>query len=256
MGNERNEKLAILNGLAGNYSAVLSDETSKMWLFLLKEYSVAQVQAAALNLIRKHSDVPYKAMPPFAMMQKELDILTGTVRGEENIALQAEAEWNALLEWIEGYGSWRIPDLEPVTARVVRMMGGWQCVCAWLEKDLNWRHKEFVDLWKQVQGKEKFVAIGAKAVKRLETPTENRYLDDLLIEHRPQPEPEPPQVMPQPTPQAITASDTQPQEMPAAPKPTRKDYQPRTACTPSEMLDRAMLLALRDKLRGTQRATA
>lgn len=251
MGNERNEKLAILNGLAGNYSAVLSDETSKMWLFLLKEYSVAQVQAAALNLIRKHSDVPYKAMPPFAMMQKELDILTGTVRGEENIALQAEAEWNALLEWIEGYGSWRIPDLEPVTARVVRMMGGWQCVCAWLEKDLNWRHKEFVELWKQVQGKEEFVAIGANAVKRLEMPTENRQLDDLRIEHRPQTTPEPPQAMPQ----AITV-DTQQQEMPVAQKTARKDYQLRTACTPSEMLDRAMLLALRDKLRGTQRATA
>lgn len=171
---ERESKLAILTGLAGNYSATLAPETSKMWLFLLKDYSVEQVQAAALNVIRKHADVPYKSMPPFAMMQAELDLLDGTVRGEANVELQAEAEWNLLLESISGYGSWRMPELCPVTERVVRMMGGWQVACAWLEKDLNWRHKEFVELWQQVQGKEEFLALGADAIATLALPAPER----------------------------------------------------------------------------------
>ena len=243
MGNERNEKLAILNGLAGNYSAVLSDETSKMWLFLLKEYSVAQVQAAALNLIRKHSDVPYKAMPPFAMMQKELDILDGTVRGEENIALQAEAEWNALLEWIEGYGSWRTPDLEPVTARVVRMMGGWQCACAWLEKDLNWRHKEFTELWEQVQGKEEFVAIGAHAVKQLELPPAKREMNMAVLQDFKRSLCAMPQnVIEEPKPR-------EPEEDPAP--AVRAEYVPKLPRSREEEDMRNALLALREMQRAT-----
>ena len=40
---EREEKLAVLSGLAGNYAAALSPETAKMWLFLLKDYDVASV---------------------------------------------------------------------------------------------------------------------------------------------------------------------------------------------------------------------
>ena len=76
---ERDEKLAVLNGLAGNYAATLSPETAKMWLYLLKDYDVAVVQAAALAMIRRcgSETVPYRTMPPFALMQKELDRMTG-----------------------------------------------------------------------------------------------------------------------------------------------------------------------------------
>ena len=185
---EREAKLAILNGLAGNYSATLAPETSKMWLYLLKNYSVAQVQEAALNVIRKHADVPYRSMPSFAMMQAELDALDGTLRGEENVRLQAEAEWSWLIGNVDSYHE---PRMHPVTERVVRMMGGWQCICSWLEKDLNWRHKEFTDLWKTVQGKEEYLALGAAGIATLALPAPERQksIDEVafkrqrLLEH-------------------------------------------------------------------------
>lgn len=170
MADEQSAKLAIINGLAGNYSATLSPETSKMWLFLLRDYNVQEVQAAALNVIKHCDDVPYKAMPPFAKMQKELDALDGTVRGEAGIRLQAEAEWCKVMDGFTGYGVYSEPDFCPITERVIRMMGGWRVACSWLEKDLNWRHQEFIDLWEQVQGKEEFIALGADAVRAIALP--------------------------------------------------------------------------------------
>lgn len=245
MDNERDAKLAILNGLAGNYSATLAPETSKMWLFLLADYPVEQVQAAALNVIRKHSDVPYKSMPPFAMMQRELDALDGTVRGEENVALQAEAEWDKLLEDIEGWGAWRgqPDDLHPVTARVVRMMGGWRVACAWLEKDLNWRHKEFTELWEQVQGKEEFVAIGAHAVKQLELPPAKREMNMAVLQDFKRSL----CAMPQ-----NVLEEPKPKEPEGEPKPSvRTEYVPKLPRSREEEDMRNALLALREMQRAT-----
>lgn len=167
----RDEKLAILNGLAGNYAATLSPETAKMWLFLLKDYSVQQTQAAALSVIRKHGTeaVPYKTMPPFALMQKELDALTGAVRGEEGLKLKARAEWGKLLTMIERYGSYREPDMNRTTAYCVRSLGGWAQVCRWKMEELPFRERDFIQLWEQSHDKEDFLAIGCDGVQMLET---------------------------------------------------------------------------------------
>lgn len=242
--NERESKLAILTGLAGNYSATLAPETSKMWLFLLKDYSVEQVQAAALNVIRKRADVPYKSMPPFAMMQAELDQLDGTVRGEANIELQAEAEWNLLLESISEYGSWRTPALCPVTERVVRMMGGWQVVCSWLEKDLNWRHKEFVELWQQVQGKEEFLALGADAVAILALPSPERKQSMEQIQFKRQ------KLLEHMTADYDVSEEREKEKMEVALKAYQeafhKPYQSEVKLTPEQESFRAKLCAMRD----------
>ena len=172
MAGERDRKLEILNGLAGNYAASLAPETAKMWLFLLREYSVAQVQEAALMVIRRHGSetVPYRTMPPFALMQKELDALTGTVRGAENVRLAARAEWGRLLELVRQYGSWREPEMNKTTAYCVRSMGGWEQVCRWKMDELTWRERDFVQLWEQSHDREEFLTLGCEAVKSLESP--------------------------------------------------------------------------------------
>ena len=184
MTGEMKEKLAVLNGLAGNYAAVLSPETARMWLFLLKDYALAQVQAAALAVIRRYGSdaVPYRTMPPFALMQKELDALGGVVRGEENLKLQARAEWGRLLEAVRSCGSWRAPDLEPTTAYCVRSLGGWEQVCRWRMDELPWRERDFLQLWEQSHGKEERLTLGSGAVARLAGP---RALDALMREALP-----------------------------------------------------------------------
>ncbi len=167
---EREEKLAAISGLAGNFSASLSPETAKMWLFLLKDYSAGETQAAALALIRKHGTetVPYRTMPPFALMQKELDLITGALRGEESLKLQARAEWGKLLSAIEESGSWREPDLNRTTAYCVRCLGGWAQVCRWKMEDICWREREFLSLWEESAGREEMLEAGSEAVKALE----------------------------------------------------------------------------------------
>lgn len=169
MAADRDEKLAVLHGLAGNFSAALSPETSKLWLFLLADYSVAQVQAAALAMIRRcgTDEVPYKTMPPFALLQRELDAMSGTVRGEKNIQLQAIAEWGNLLAAIGAYGSYREPNLCQTTAYCVRAMGGWTQVCRWRTDELPWRERDFIELWTQSHGKTEAMAQGCEAVAAL-----------------------------------------------------------------------------------------
>ena len=168
----RDEKLAVLNGLAGNYAATLAPETAKMWLFLLKDYSVQQTQAAALSVIRKYGTeaVPYRTMPPFSLMQKELDAMTGTVRGEENVKLQARAEWGKLLADIETFGAYREPEMNRTTAYCVRSFGGWAQVCRWKIEELPFRERDFLQLWGESHGKEEFLALGCEAVASIEAP--------------------------------------------------------------------------------------
>ena len=155
--------------IAVNFAADLSEEQLRLWLVLLASYSREQVQQAATALLRRcgSEQVRFGAMPPFALMQKELDAVTGALRGERNLAAQAEAEWGLLLARMTECGRYREPRLHPVTALVVRQMGGWPRACAWKDTDLPWRHKEFLDLWKMASGNENVLPLGAAAVAGL-----------------------------------------------------------------------------------------
>ena len=140
-----------------------------MWLYLLRPYSAEQVQEAALAVIRGHGpeSVPYRAMPPFSLMQKALDRITGAAGEEERDDLMAEAEWARVLRAVRESGSWKEPDLPPATAFALRQMGGWQCACAWREQDLTWRRREFAELWKRARGRVEVLEQGAEGIAAL-----------------------------------------------------------------------------------------
>lgn len=155
--------------IAVNFSADLSEQQLRLWLVLLASYSREQVQQAATALLRRcgSEQVRFGAMPPFALMQRELDAVVGAVRGERNVAMQAEAEWTRLLRLLRECGHYREPSLPPVTALVVRQMGGWARACSWKDVDLPWRHREFIELWKIALGNEDALTQGASAVAAL-----------------------------------------------------------------------------------------
>lgn len=165
---EMREKLATLNGLAGNFAATLLPETARLWLFLLRDYPAARVQAAALALIRRYGtdQVPYHTMPPFVFMQKALD----DMEGAGSARLQARDGWMALLEAARQRGSWRDPELDPVTALVVRALGGWDRVCGWKTEELPFRERDFLELWDEIQGREDLPALGCKETACLAGP--------------------------------------------------------------------------------------
>lgn len=156
--------------LASNYSAELDEDTATLWLVLMSAYSVEDCRCAVLSVVRGcgFESVRFGSLPPFALIQRELDARTGTVRGERNLALQAEAEWGRLLEEVRSCGFWRTPKLHPTTEFVVRQLGGWERVCRWKEEDLSWKRREFLSAWREAAGREDVLSLGAEAVAGLD----------------------------------------------------------------------------------------
>ena len=163
-------KAQLIRLLASNYSAEVDEDSTTLWLMLLAPYSVETCRHAVLAVVRQYGNeaVRFGSMPPFALLQRELDAHTGEVRGEKNAALRAEAEWGRLLEEIRRCGAWREPQLHPTTAFVVRQMGGWIPACRWKEEELGWKKREFCAAWRECCGREEVLARGAAAVARLE----------------------------------------------------------------------------------------
>ncbi len=156
--------------LASNYSAELDEDTATLWLVLMSAYSVEDCRSAVLSVVRGcgFESVRFGSLPPFALIQRELDARTGTVRGERNLALQAEAEWGRLLDQVRSCGFWRTPKLHPTTEFVVRQLGGWERVCRWKEEDLSWKRREFLSAWREAAGREDVLSLGAEAVAGLD----------------------------------------------------------------------------------------
>lgn len=150
-------KMEVVYMVAENFGVTITERVMFLWLSLLDEYPDAVVQKAALNLIRNtgNEQVAYKTMPPFSVMQRELDAISGKVSDQKELtALRTEKAWDNLLKAIEAYGSYRMPDgLDDTTRYCIRSLGGWSAVCNWRESDLNWRRKEFADLFATVDGR-------------------------------------------------------------------------------------------------------
>lgn len=181
------QRVSLLNLLATNYKASLSEESISLWLMMLADYPLPAVRVAMMRLMRKcgPEQVPFGSLPAFSLMQNELDGVTGGMGERENLALMAEAEWGRLLDMCESVGSYGTPKMHATTAFVVRQMGGWANVCRWREDELQWRHKDFVSRWQQCHGREEIMELGADEVKKLATSSGGMMsLGDRLAKHR------------------------------------------------------------------------
>lgn len=156
---QRQERLmAVIMGIAENFEKEISPTLMRMWLKLLSGYSVEQVEAGALLLIETYT---FKTLPPFAVLRECILKASGSQEG--NVELQAVAEWAKLQGDIVHYGSYRKPDMHPVTEQVLRMMGGWSAACCWETRVIDFKRREFLELWAQTHGKEHVIALGANA---------------------------------------------------------------------------------------------
>lgn len=155
------QKLMAIATLAENFGRELSTGLCSVWLDLLEPYPAKLVKAAVQAVIERYE---YKTMPPFAVLKKELDALTGS--GEQGLALQAEAEWVWLQDNICRHGrAYRPQDMHPTTAYVLRVMGGWEAACDWETRSLDFKRRDFLECWKQAHGKTDAMALGAEATR-------------------------------------------------------------------------------------------
>ncbi|MDR1947603.1 MAG: hypothetical protein LBQ51_10640 [Desulfovibrio sp.] len=157
---EDEKKLSALLGLAENFSKIFPSNMLDLWMEMLTPYSAAHVVAAVKVVIDRYE---YKTIPPFAVLKRALNDLMGT--SESSLELQAIAEWGILLDTIDSIGYYRTPHLHQTTAYVVRLLGGWQTVCCWPEKGMEFRRKDFLEYWKHAHGREDKMQLGADAVK-------------------------------------------------------------------------------------------
>lgn len=160
MQNDNQRKMQAVYLLAENFSAKISDNMLKMWLLKLKPYEVQEVEQAVSSLIdRLTTEVPYRTMPAFGYLKQELDRITGTPDKPTAVKVSAEREWDNLMNQIERVGSYGNPQLHPTTERVVRMLGGWRTVCMWRNDELQWRMRDFLDLWKSSAANEELLGL-------------------------------------------------------------------------------------------------
>lgn len=164
--NENMRKVSAIMLLSANYDSIMPDDLLKTWLDLLAEYSAYAVEVGVKDVIQTYE---YKTRPPFAVLRKAIDKTSGIRRidPEEAIKIEAEAEWDGLLDDIADYGRYNKPELHPTTAYVLRGMGGWEAACDWETSRLEWRHKEFVEKWTMAYGREDAMALGAYGVQEL-----------------------------------------------------------------------------------------
>lgn len=155
------KKAIAIAVMAENFGKELSPALASLWLDLLAPYDAVHVQAAVRAVIEGYE---YKSLPPFAVLKRELDNLAGT--SEQAVALQAEAEWALLQNAISRNGAYSPPDnLHPTTAHVLRVMGGWAAACQWETRYLDFKRRDFCELWAQVDGKTDVLDMGAEATR-------------------------------------------------------------------------------------------
>lgn len=157
---ENEKKVMALMALAANFSKEFPECLLPIWLDLLEPYQARLVNEAVKQVILVYR---YKTIPPFAVLKEVLDKLTGAIGEEDRLELAAEAEWNKLLCDIDRRGYYNPPEFCATTAFVLRSMGGWANACRWESGKLEWRHREFVQAWKQAHGKEEIMTFGAGA---------------------------------------------------------------------------------------------
>lgn len=164
--NDLIRKSAAISAMAENYGKTLSDELIKMWLKLLEPYSAAQVTEAAIRVIAEYK---YSTMPPFAVLKEFLDFPQGCKALEISKEMQAEAEWGKLLQDIRSLGYYKGPPdaMHPTTLYVLRNMGGWISACFWDSRDMNWKHKDFVEKWLLADGHVDAMMLGASTVAEI-----------------------------------------------------------------------------------------
>lgn len=156
-------KAYAISGIAENFGTVLSPTLLRMWLRLLERYTPEQVEAGAVRVIGTYV---YKTMPPFAVLREAIEGTSGD--GQKETGLQANAEWSWLMDQVSKGLLYREPEqVHPTTAYVVRMMGGWAAVGAWEQRYLDFKRRDFLELWTQAHGKVDALERGASGVLEL-----------------------------------------------------------------------------------------
>ena len=172
-------KTTAIMALAENYQHELSDPLLKLWLKNLNPWPVEFVETAVAMVIRTYKGWKF---PSYSALQSALDELCG--KSQAQLRDQAIAEWGLLMRNISHRGTRNEPEHHPTTAYVIRVLGGWASICQWKISELDFKQRNFLDLWIQSNGKTDVLAQGAYAIAQASDAVAGMAITPLLELHR------------------------------------------------------------------------
>ncbi len=130
---DKKEFAEIMEVLADEFGGTISKMNLRLKFRALAEYSIEQIQQAALGIIREKM---YPGMP-------RVSEFIAQIEGTETD--QAEAEAQKVLRAIKQYGTrYSVVFDDPHTQAVVQSRGGWVALCSTLlDSEIKWFVREF-----------------------------------------------------------------------------------------------------------------
>lgn len=126
----------IMTGLAENFGDRVSKPGLSLRFDALRGYSIQQVEAAAMELLRTRK---YTRMPTVADF---ISCIDGTVEDK------AVSAWMKVMTAISSVGNhMSVCFDDPAIHTAIKYMGGWQKIGLWEDSETKWKQKEFEKLY-------------------------------------------------------------------------------------------------------------
>lgn len=114
----------------------ITDENLEIWKELLKDLSDQDFEVAVIKICREVKDF-YPTTNFVALVRDQL---------KENQQDVITLAWEQVLKSFKHAGE-SVKFADPVIHSCLEMMGGWQKIFNWEEKEMKWIRKEFFDLY-------------------------------------------------------------------------------------------------------------
>ena len=146
---DKNIFLGKITALAELYNQKLSSGAIKIYYDILKNMNNDEFLASVDNVVANWN---YNYMP------KPAHILNALKQKDEDIEVEAQKEWNKVIEAIENYGGYvsvKFENLITSTALNLLSNQNWYQIASKTYEELNWIKKDFIRLYKNLKSNPK-----------------------------------------------------------------------------------------------------
>jgi len=143
---ERTAFTRIMVGIAENFSAQTSTAGLNLRFMALKEFSLQQIEAAAVKILTNRNAMGMPTVAEFI----------SAIIGEQKKSDLAESQVNEVMKQIRSVGSYGTPIFEDrLTRELLSSRWSFRSLCAMTETELKWWVKEFIDAYQSMDRTEK-----------------------------------------------------------------------------------------------------
>jgi len=128
--------------LEENFDHQCSSAKVQLYFSELSDFSIEEVELGVRKVLK---EAVYPKFPTIGAIRQAI---LGSA--EE----QAIVAWHKVFKAVKIVGQYRSVQFDdPVIHSVIELMGGWENICIMEEKELQWRQREFISLYKVLQAR-------------------------------------------------------------------------------------------------------